>query len=112
MALKREDDDIAVRMVEKQKRESAEEAVRKRREARQQEMEEAKERIMAHREQAQAKQTKPQTYAVQAGDTLGKIAQKLLGDGARWTEIYEANKDQIANPDVIEIGQELRIPPK
>ena len=112
MALKREDDDIAARMVEKEKRQAAEDAVRKRREMREQEMEEAKERIMARREQAQAQQAKSQTYTVQAGDTLGKIAQKLLGDGARWTEIYEANKDRIPNPDIIEVGQELRVPPK
>ena len=112
MALKREDDDIAARIIAEQKRQAAEEAMRKRREARQEEMQEAKERIRARKEQAQAEQAEPQTYTVQTGDTLGKIAQKLYGDGARWTEIYEANKKQIADPNVIQIGQELRIPPK
>ena len=50
------------------------------------------------------------TYTVQAGDTLGKIAQTLYGDGSKWETIFEANKDKIANPDAIEIGQELVIP--
>ena len=50
------------------------------------------------------------TYTVQSGDTLTKIAQTVYGDGARWTEILEANRDQIPNPDIIQVGQELIIP--
>ena len=50
------------------------------------------------------------TYTVQAGDTLGKIAQEQYGDGSRWTEIYEANKDKIADPNAIKVGLELKIP--
>ena len=52
-----------------------------------------------------------QIYEVQAGDTLSKIAGKLLGDPKRWKEIFQANQDQIKNPDLIQIGWKLRIPP-
>lgn len=51
------------------------------------------------------------TYTVQPGDTLWGIAQKVLGNGALYTKIYEANKDVIgSNPDVIKVGQVFRIP--
>lgn len=51
------------------------------------------------------------TYTVQPGDTLWGIAQKLLGNGALYTKIYEANKDVIgSNPDIIKVGQVFRIP--
>ena len=50
------------------------------------------------------------TYTVQKGDSLSKIAQMQLGDGRKWKEIFEANRDQITNPDLIHPGQVLRIP--
>lgn len=50
------------------------------------------------------------TYAVQSGDSLSAIAQSVYGDAGRWPEIFEANKDQISNPNLIHPGQELRIP--
>lgn len=49
-------------------------------------------------------------YTVKAGDTLGSIAQQELGSGARWNEIYEANKDTIKDPNLIYVGQKLTIP--
>ncbi len=49
-------------------------------------------------------------YTVKAGDTLGTIAQQELGSGARWNEIYEANKDTIKDPNLIVVGQKLTIP--
>ena len=49
------------------------------------------------------------SYIVQPGDTLRKIAQKQLGDSERWTQIYELNRDSIRNPDLIFIGQELKV---
>ncbi|WP_027717303.1 LysM peptidoglycan-binding domain-containing protein [Desulfovirgula thermocuniculi] len=52
----------------------------------------------------------PKTYVVKPGDTLWAIAKLTLGDGSRWKEIYEANKDVIGpDPNVIIPGQELRI---
>ncbi|MBR2896084.1 MAG: LysM peptidoglycan-binding domain-containing protein [Oscillospiraceae bacterium] len=41
---------------------------------------------------------------------MWKIAAKQMGDGFRWGEIYEANKDIIKNPSMIYIGQVLKIP--
>lgn len=49
-----------------------------------------------------------QEYEVQAGDSLSKIAKNY--PGLTWQKIYEANKDQIKNPDVIHPGQKLKIP--
>jgi nucleoid-associated protein YgaU len=50
------------------------------------------------------------TYTVKAGDSLSKIAKHEYGDAAQWKKIYEANKDQIKNPDLIHPGQTFRIP--
>ena len=52
-----------------------------------------------------------QTYTVQKGDSLSKIAKKHLGDANAWKKIYEANKATIGdNPDKIVPGQTLKIP--
>ena len=50
------------------------------------------------------------TYTVVGGDSLSKIAKKIYGNAGRWKEIWEANKDQIKNPDLIHPGQVLKIP--
>ncbi|AKM79289.1 MAG: hypothetical protein UX85_C0007G0013 [Candidatus Beckwithbacteria bacterium GW2011_GWB1_47_15] len=49
-------------------------------------------------------------YVVVKGDFLWEIAVRAYGDGYRWPEIYEANADQIADPNVIEVGQVLTLP--
>ncbi|MRX28428.1 peptidoglycan-binding protein LysM [Kangiella sp. HZ709] len=49
-------------------------------------------------------------YEIQKGDTLWAISQKFLGNGARYTEIFDANKEVIKNPDLIYPGQTIRIP--
>jgi nucleoid-associated protein YgaU len=49
-------------------------------------------------------------YTVVPGDTLSAIAQHWYGSAALWTRIYEANRNQIANPNLIFPGQVLRIP--
>jgi nucleoid-associated protein YgaU len=48
-----------------------------------------------------------QEYEVVSGDSLSKIGQKF---GVSWKEIFEANKDQIDNPDMIQPGWKLKIP--
>lgn len=51
------------------------------------------------------------TYTVVSGDSLWKIAQKTLGDGSRWREIYELNKDTVgSNPNRIYPGQVYNLP--
>lgn len=47
---------------------------------------------------------------VQANDCLWSIAEAKLGDGSRWEELYELNKDKISDPDLIYPGQELNMP--
>lgn len=49
-----------------------------------------------------------QEYEVKPGDSLSKIAKNY--PGLTWQKIYEANKDQIKNPDMIHPGQKLKIP--
>ena len=52
------------------------------------------------------------TYTVAKGDTLSKIAREHYGKASRWPLIFEANRDQLDNPDRIKPGQVLRIPPE
>lgn len=47
------------------------------------------------------------TYTVESGDNLSKIAQKY---GTNWKAIYDANRDILTDPDMIQPGQELKIP--
>ena len=49
-------------------------------------------------------------YVVQPGDCLWTIAWQELGGGLRWVEIYDANRDQIQDPDRIQAGMELELP--
>jgi nucleoid-associated protein YgaU len=51
-----------------------------------------------------------QSYTVVKGDTLSKIAKQFYGNANRWREIFEANRDQISNPDLIQPGQVFKIP--
>lgn len=55
----------------------------------------------------------PKTYTVVSGDNLWTIAQRLLGDGSRWNEIYSYNNNRSiigGNPNLIRPGQVLSIP--
>ena len=49
-------------------------------------------------------------YEVVAGDTLSKIAKHFYGDANKYMKIFEANKDQLKDPNMIRVGQKLRIP--
>lgn len=44
------------------------------------------------------------------GDSLSKIAKKFYGDANKYMKIFEANKDQLKDPDKINVGQKLKIP--
>ncbi len=49
-------------------------------------------------------------YKVRPGDTLSGIARDQMGNMRRWTEIWEANRNRIADPNLIDIGWELVLP--
>lgn len=51
-----------------------------------------------------------ETYTVQPGDTLSKIAKATLGDANAYMKIFEMNKDQLTDPDKIKPGQVLKLP--
>lgn len=55
-------------------------------------------------------QTSTKTYTVKTGDTLSKIAKEELGDANAYDEIFNANRDQLTDPDKIKPGQVLKIP--
>jgi len=50
------------------------------------------------------------TYTVRAGDNLTQIAQRTMGNGDKWREVYQANRDTLKSPDRLVVGQELKIP--
>jgi nucleoid-associated protein YgaU len=50
------------------------------------------------------------TYTVKAGDTLSAIAKSKLGNANAYMKIFEANRDQLSDPDKIKPGQVLRLP--
>lgn len=55
--------------------------------------------------------TGARTYTVEPGDTLWAIADRFYGSGSLWTRIHEANRDTIKDPDLIQPGWVLTIPP-
>jgi LysM repeat protein len=50
------------------------------------------------------------TYTVQSGDTLSAIAKRFLGNANDYMDIFNANRDQLSDPDKIKPGQVLKIP--
>ena len=58
----------------------------------------------------QAEEARVETYTVRSGDTLWAISKRFYGDGNQWGRIYEANRDTIKDPDLIQPGWELNIP--
>jgi nucleoid-associated protein YgaU len=50
------------------------------------------------------------TYKVKAGDTLSKISKEFYGSPNEYMKIFDANKDQLTDPNKIQVGQELKIP--
>ena len=52
------------------------------------------------------------THRIVDGDTLSKLAAEHLGRADRYLEIYELNRDVLANPDLLPIGALLKLPPR
>ncbi|HJW46074.1 MAG TPA: LysM peptidoglycan-binding domain-containing protein [Lysobacter sp.] len=50
------------------------------------------------------------TYTVAKGDTLSHIAKAHYGKASKWKAIFDANRDQLSDPDKIQPGQVLKIP--
>ena len=50
------------------------------------------------------------TYTVKAGETLSAFAKSQLGNASDYTKIFEANRDQLSDPDKIKPGQVLKLP--
>ncbi len=61
-------------------------------------------------EEAVSVQPGQMTYTVRAGDTLSKIAKRVLGHEKYWPEVWKANEHKIGNPNVITAGEKLVIP--
>lgn len=52
-----------------------------------------------------------QTYEVKSGDNLSKISKQFYGDSSEYMRIFYANRDKLNDPDKIQVGQQLVIPP-
>jgi len=51
-----------------------------------------------------------QWHEVKKGDTLSKISERYYGDGSLYMKIFEANRNILKDPNLIKVGQKLRIP--
>jgi|SRR5580704_492822 nucleoid-associated protein YgaU len=54
--------------------------------------------------------TAERTYTVKPGDTLSKIAKEMFGNANEYQKIFDANRDQLSDPNQIRPGQQLKIP--
>lgn len=52
-----------------------------------------------------------ESYEVKGGDNLSKISKQFYGDPNEYMRIFYANRDQLKDPDKIQVGQKLVIPP-
>ena len=48
-------------------------------------------------------------YIVQSGDSLGRIALKVYGTSRKWQKLYALNRDRLASPSALRVGQKLRV---
>lgn len=52
----------------------------------------------------------PRTHTVKKGETLSEISRQYYGTGAKWREIYDANREKIGDKNQVRVGTELVIP--
>jgi hypothetical protein len=52
-----------------------------------------------------------ETYTIKSGDTLSRISKQFYGDANEYMRIFYANRDKLKDPDKIQVGQQLVIPP-
>jgi nucleoid-associated protein YgaU len=65
--------------------------------------------VETHAKHAAAVAVSGETYTIQSGDTLSKIADKL-GIKGGWQSLADANADTISDPDLVFVGQVLQLP--
>lgn len=56
-------------------------------------------------------QSDGQSYEVKSGDNLSKISKQFYGNANEYMRIFYANRDKLSDPDKIQAGQKLVIPP-
>lgn len=66
--------------------------------------------VTSSEEERQGEPPIEKEYTVIKGDCLWSIAKRNLGDGSRWNEIYQLNRDKISNPNLIYPNQILVMP--
>ena len=54
--------------------------------------------------------TAERTYTVKPGDTLSRIAKEMYGNANEYQKIFDANRDELSDPNQIRPGQQLKIP--
>lgn len=59
---------------------------------------------------AKKKSSETETYTVRKGDTLTRIAKRLLKDSNQWQTLYAMNRDQLSKPEALREGQKIRVP--
>jgi len=52
-----------------------------------------------------------ETYTIKSGDTLSRVSKQFYGDPNEYMRIFYANRDKLSDPDKIQVGQQLVIPP-
>jgi len=57
-----------------------------------------------------AREIKVEYYVIKKGDTLSALAKKHYGNAMDYPRIFEANREVIQDPDLIYVGQKIRIP--
>lgn len=57
-------------------------------------------------------ETRARPYRLRDGDTLENLAERFLGDAGRAEEIFQANRQVLAHPDLLPIGKTIMIPPR
>lgn len=60
--------------------------------------------------QPPARPSQPRIHVVVRGDTLFSLAQRYYNSRSKWRDIYDANRDQLPNPNSLQIGMSLKIP--
>ncbi|MEE2819420.1 MAG: LysM domain-containing protein [Planctomycetota bacterium] len=61
-------------------------------------------------QQAQATQNTTGTYTVKSGDTLGEIAQLVMGSARKIDVLIDFNRKRLPNPDRLQVGMQLTYP--